>query len=156
MYQNNSINIYGSIIVRYRERNYRYKMLNLEKKDTSKETEELRVLIVDDELDICYLLSGVMRQRNFRAGFVTSLSDASIALRNNPPALLFLDNRLPDGYGLDFIPYVKKNYPEIKIVVITAHDSLNDKNRAFAGGADLFISKPLNRELIDNAIDQLL
>jgi two-component system, OmpR family, response regulator len=130
--------------------------LKLEKKDTIKETEELSVLIVDDELDICYLLSGVMRQRNFRAGFVTSLSDASIALRNAPPALLFLDNRLPDGYGFDFIPYVKKNYPQIKIIVITAHDSLNDKRRAFDGGADFFISKPLNRELINNAIDQLL
>jgi len=131
-------------------------MLNLEENQIIKEKGQLKVLIVDDELDICYLLSGVMRQRNFRAGFVTSLSDASIALRTDTPSLMFLDNRLPDGYGLDFIPYVKKNYPEIKIVVITAHDSLNDKNRAFAGGADLFISKPLNRELVNRAIDQLL
>jgi two-component system, OmpR family, response regulator len=131
-------------------------MLILEKNDTTKEQKELKVLIVDDELDICYLLSGVMRQRNFRAGFVTSLSDASIALRTDTPTFLFLDNRLPDGYGLDFIPYVKTNYPDIKIVVITAHDSLHDKNRAFAGGADLFISKPLNRELVNRAIDQLL
>jgi two-component system OmpR family response regulator len=131
-------------------------MLTLEKDSLFTEKKELKVLIVDDELDICYLLSGVMRQRNFRAGFVTSLSDASIALRNDTPALMFLDNRLPDGYGLDFIPYVKKNYPEIKIVVITAHDSLNDKNRAFSGGADLFISKPLNREIINKAIDQLV
>ena len=131
-------------------------MLILEEKETIKDEDKLRVLIVDDELDICYLLSGVMRQRNFRAGFVTSLSDASIALRNDPPTLLFLDNRLPDGFGLDFIPFVKKNYPEIKIVVITAHDSLNDKNRAFSGGADLFISKPLNREVIYNAIDKLI
>jgi two-component system OmpR family response regulator len=131
-------------------------MLILEKNDVIEEKGQLKVLIVDDELDICYLLSGVMRQRNFRAGFVTSLSDASIALRNDTPSLLFLDNRLPDGYGLDFIPYVKKNYPEIKIVMITAHDSLSDKTRAFAGGADLFISKPLNRDLVNKAIDQLV
>jgi two-component system, OmpR family, response regulator len=131
-------------------------MLILEEKETIKDEDKLRVLIVDDELDICYLLSGVMRQRNFRAGFVTSLSDASIALRSDPPTLLFLDNRLPDGFGLDFIPFVKKNYPKVKIVVITAHDSINDKNQAFAGGADLFISKPLNREVINNAIDKLI
>jgi two-component system OmpR family response regulator len=131
-------------------------MLTLEKNNVIEDKEQLKVLIVDDELDICYLLSGVMRQRNFRAGFVTSLSEASIALRNDTPSLLFLDNRLPDGYGLDFIPYVKKNYPEIKIVMITAHDSLNDKTRAFAGGADLFISKPLNRDLVNKAIEQLV
>jgi two-component system OmpR family response regulator len=131
-------------------------MLTLEKNHVIEEKGQLNVLIVDDELDICYLLSGVMRQRNFRAGFVTSLSDASIALRSDTPSLLFLDNRLPDGYGLDFIPYVKRNYPEIKIVMITAHDSLSDKTRAFAGGADLFISKPLNRDLVNKAIDQLV
>ncbi|HLY68512.1 MAG TPA: response regulator [Puia sp.] len=128
----------------------------MEKNNVIEEKKQLKVLIVDDELDICYLLSGVMRQRNFRAGFVTSLSDASIALRSDTPSLLFLDNRLPDGYGLDFIPYVKRNYPETKIVMITAHDSLHDKTRAFAGGADLFISKPLNRDLVNKAIDQLV
>src|SRR5579862_3934815 len=132
-------------------------MLTLQiQEENSVDKKEVKVLIVDDELDICYLLSGVMRQRNFRAGFVTSLSDASIALRNDTPSLLFLDNRLPDGYGLDFVPYVKKNYPDIKIVVITAHDSINDKSRAFAGGADLFIGKPLNREIVNKAIDQLI
>jgi len=71
----------------------------------------LKVLIVDDELDICYLLSGILKQRNFRHGFVKTLSDARTALRNERPSLLFLDNRLPDGLGLDFVPYVKKNYP---------------------------------------------
>src|SRR5580700_10284695 len=117
---------------------------------------EVKVLIVDDELDICYLLSGVMRQRNFRAGFVTSLSDASIALRNDTPSLLFLDNRLPDGFGLDFVPYVKRNYPNLKIVMISAHDSSSDRKRAYEGGADLFIGKPLNRDLINEAISQVL
>src|SRR5450755_4066661 len=81
-----------------------------------------KVLIVDDELDICYLLSGMLKQRNFRTGFVNSLSDAVIALQTDKPSLLVLDNHLPDGLGLDFIPYVKKNFPEIKVIMITAHD----------------------------------
>ncbi len=114
-----------------------------------------KVLIVDDELDICYLLSGMLKKRNFRPGFVNTLSDAVVALHNDTPALLFLDNHLPDGFGLDFIPYIKKNYPEVKVVMITAHDSVEEGNTAYAGGVDLFISKPLNRELIDDAISKL-
>src|ERR1700691_1846946 len=66
-----------------------------------------KVLIVDDELDICYLLSGILKQRNFRTGFVNSLSDAVSALGAEVPSLLVLDNHLPDGFGLDFIPFVK-------------------------------------------------
>src|SRR4051812_32831092 len=82
----------------------------------------LKVLIVDDEIDICYLLSGILRQKNFRTSYVNNLTDATVALKNDPPLILFLDNHLPDGYGLDFIGFVKKTYPDTKIIMITAHD----------------------------------
>jgi two-component system OmpR family response regulator len=114
-----------------------------------------KVLIVDDELDICYLLSGILKQRNFRTGFVNSLSDAVNALRTDRPSLLVLDNHLPDGFGLDFIPFVKKNYPEVKVIMITAHDGALERKKALDGGVDLFVSKPLSRKMINDAVDKL-
>lgn len=114
-----------------------------------------KVLIVDDELDICYLLSGMLKQRNFLTGFVNTLSDAANALQTDTPSLLFLDNHLPDGYGLDFIPFIKKNYPGVKVIMITAHDGAADRKQAYDGGVDLFVAKPLNRKLINDAIDKL-
>lgn len=118
-------------------------------------TDTNKVLIVDDELDICYLLSGMLKQRNFLTGFVNCLSDAVIALQNDTPSILFLDNHLPDGFGLDFIPFIKKNYPEVKVVMITAHDGAVERRQAYEGGVDLFVAKPLNRKLINDAIDKL-
>src|SRR5579872_2676727 len=115
-----------------------------------------KVLIVDDELDICYLLSGMLKQRNLITGFVNTLSDAVIALQTDTPSILFLDNHLPDGFGLDFIPYVKKNYPEIKVIMITAHDSSAERSMAYSGGVDAFIAKPLTRKVINEAIDKLV
>jgi DNA-binding response OmpR family regulator len=114
-----------------------------------------KVLIVDDELDICYLLSGILKQRNFCTGFVNSLADAVSALRKEAPSLLVLDNHLPDGFGLDFIPFVKQNYPEVKVIMITAHDGASERKQAADGGVDLFIAKPLNRKMINDAIDKL-
>ncbi len=118
-------------------------------------TDTIKVLIVDDELDICYLLSGMLKQRNFITGFVNTLSDAVIALQNDTPSILFLDNHLPDGFGLDFIPYIKKNYPEVKVIMITAHDGAVERRKAYEGGVDLFVPKPLNRKMINDAIDKL-
>ncbi len=115
----------------------------------------LKVLIIDDELDICYLLSGILRQKKLKASYVNTLGDAELALKNDPPAVLFLDNHLPDGLGLDFIQHVKHNYPLTKIIMITAHDSAAERNRAFTEGVDFFISKPFTRELISVTIDQL-
>jgi two-component system OmpR family response regulator len=117
--------------------------------------EVLKVLIVDDELDICYLLSGILKQKNFKTAFVNNLSDAEIALRNEVPDVLFLDNHLPDGLGLDFVSFVKRKYPDTKIVMITAHDGPEERKRAEEEGADLFIAKPFTRNLITAAIDRL-
>ena len=115
----------------------------------------LRVLIVDDELDICYLLGGILKQKKLKTSYVNTLSDAEVALKNEPPEILFLDNHLPDGFGLDFISYVKAHAPATKIIMITAHDSAAERNRAYAEGVDFFISKPFNREIIYSTIDKL-
>ena len=120
------------------------------------ETKGKDVLIVDDEMDICYLLSGMLKQRDLSPDFVNSLSDAQKFLSKNTPTLLFLDNRLPDGLGLDFIPYVKKHYPSVKVIMITAHDSSMDRKMAYEGGADYFMGKPLTRLMINDALDQFV
>lgn len=119
-------------------------------------TDTHKVLIVDDELDICYLLSGMLKQRSFNTGFVNTISDAKMALQTETPSLVFLDNHLPDGFGLDFIPFIKENYPGVKVIMITAHDGAQDRKKAYDGGVDLFIAKPLNRKLIYDAVDKLL
>lgn len=113
------------------------------------------VLIVDDEQDICFLLGGLLKQRNLNTFFANTLTDAEKMLKNKNPTLLFLDNRLPDGFGLDFIPFIKKNFPGTKVIMMTAHDSHSDRKRAFAEGADFFLSKPLSRDVINTALNSL-
>lgn len=115
-----------------------------------------KVLIVDDEVDTCNLLSGILRQQNLRTSFVNTLSDAATALKKESPSFLFLDNMLPDGSGLEFIPYIKKNYPQVRIVMISAHDSAADRRKACEQGADSFIGKPFNRELVQTTLVDLL
>jgi DNA-binding response OmpR family regulator len=110
-----------------------------------------KVLIVDDEVDTCNLLSGILKQQNLNTGFVNTLSDAVVVLKNDTPSFLFLDNMLPDGSGVDFIPFVKKNYPQVKVVMITAYDSSADRKKAYEQGADFFIGKPFSRKMV-NAI----
>ena len=115
----------------------------------------LKVLIIDDETDICYLLSTLLKQKNLDTEYVNTLSDATIALRKEVPEIIFLDNHLPDGLGMNYIEYIKNNYPNSKIVMITAHDTAADRSKAISHGADFFISKPFTRELIYKTVEQL-
>ena len=124
--------------------------------EISNKTERLSALIVDDEVDICFLLSGILRQKNLRPSFVNNLASARQSLQKETPSLLFLDNHLPDGFGLDFIRFIKITYPGVKIIMITAHDGPVERKKAQDEGADYFISKPFNREIIDTAIRSVL
>ncbi len=116
----------------------------------------LKVLIIDDEADICYLLSTLLKQKNLDADYVNTLTDAAVALKNTTPEIIFLDNHLPDGLGMNFIEYIKSHYPSIKIVMITAHDTAADRQKALSEGADYFISKPFTRDMIYKTVEQLL
>ena len=115
----------------------------------------LKALIIDDETDICYLLSRLLKIKNLDTAFVNSLSEADKALKSEHPEIIFLDNHLPDGLGINYIPYIKKNYPHSKIIMITAHDSGDDRAKALANGADYFIGKPFTSEIIYNTVDKL-
>jgi two-component system, OmpR family, response regulator len=121
----------------------------------NKSPDILDALIIDDEKDICYLLNGILKQRKLSAQYVNTLSDAKRALKTEVPAILFLDNHLPDGYGIDFMRYVKEKYPDAKVVMITAHDSQQDRKKAYEEGVDYFLSKPFTRAQINEVIDKL-
>jgi len=114
-----------------------------------------KVLIVDDELDICFLFGRILRGRNLKSGYARSLAEARSSIREEPPSLVFLDNSLPDGRGIDFIPFLKMNCPTTRVIVVTANDTATDKKIALQQGADEFLGKPLSLDLIKRELDKL-
>jgi two-component system OmpR family response regulator len=114
-----------------------------------------KVLIVDDEPDVCFLFGKILKMRNLRTDFANNLADASRSVQEDPPSVIFLDNSLPDGQGIDFISFLKERYPDTRIIIITANDGSIDKIRAFQQGADDFLGKPLSLELINRSLDNI-
>ncbi len=49
----------------------------------------MKALIIDDEIDICYLLSGILKQKNFQTNYVNNLANAAIELKNSAPVIVF-------------------------------------------------------------------
>lgn len=116
----------------------------------------IEALIVEDEIDMCVLLTGILRKKNVHTAYVNSIHEAEDALSKRSPELLLLDNNLPDGYGVDFIHYVKDTYPLTRIVMISADDTTFNKNKALKAGADCFIGKPFTTASIHHAIETAL
>ncbi len=118
--------------------------------------QDIEVLIVEDEIDICFLLTGILRKKNLQTTFVNSIHEAQDLLAIQHPSILFLDNNLPDGYGVDFIYQIKNSHPLIWIIMITADDTIANKNKALKAGADFFIGKPFTIDTINKAIDTVM
>jgi two-component system OmpR family response regulator len=114
-----------------------------------------KVLVVEDEGDIALLLELLLDSKNMSVDHARNLCDAREFLEKEQPALILLDNRLPDGLGIDFIGFVKLQYPQIKIIMISGVDPAAE-DAALATGADRFLSKPFTKSQLHDSISQVL
>lgn len=117
--------------------------------------EVISILVIEDEGDICLLLELLLTGRNTVIDHVHTLMDAKDFIEREQPTLVLLDNRLPDGLGIDFIGFLKRVYPRIKIIMITGVDGIAEE-AVLATGADRFISKPFTQAQLHELISHVL
>lgn len=111
------------------------------------------VLLVDDEEEICLLLCKMLRKKGVTCDVAHSLQEGRAALDSGEYDAVFLDVNLPDGLGYEMIPDIKEVLPTARLIAISAMD--NERARALEAGADIFISKPFNREVMFASIRSL-
>jgi DNA-binding NtrC family response regulator len=123
---------------------------------TTLQSEKLKkVLIIEDEGDMCLLLNILLNGKEMELEHVKSLAAAEEYLQKEQPNVILLDNKLPDGFGIDFISYIKKNYPSAKIIMISGYDA-SAMDVALDNGADLFLEKPFSKDQLYQAVSSLL
>ena len=115
-----------------------------------------RILIIDDETDICDLIAITLTRMGLDCDTSKSVSEAKQRLTQQPYALCLTDMRLPDGNGLDIIDFVQRQTQPTPIAMITAHGNMDTAITALKKGAFDFLSKPLDiqqlRQLVSAAL----
>jgi len=113
-----------------------------------------KVLVIEDEGEIGLLLNIILNENDFELDYVKDLSSADEYLQKEQPSVIILDNKLPDGFGVDFISYIKKKYAAIKIIMISGFASAKDV--ALANGADIFFEKPFSKDDLNKSLNKLV
>lgn len=113
-----------------------------------------KVLVVDDDGQMGLVLDMVLQESQLELDYVNNIVAADEYLAKQQPAAVILDNKLPDGYGLDFIVYLKQKYPSLKIIMISGFGLAKDA--ALENGADMFFEKPFNLDEFSAGVNQLL
>jgi len=114
-----------------------------------------KVLIIEDEGDMCLLLNILLEGKGMDVDHVKSIAQAEEYFLQEKPSLILLDNRLPDGFGLDYISTIKEKNPEAKVIMISGVD-IAAKDVALENGADTFLEKPFTRAQLFDSVTGLL
>jgi len=112
------------------------------------------ILIIDDEEDLCWLLSTVLQSRGYNISTANSISDGMACLKEMPD-LLFLDLKLPDGDGMDLLPKIREITPQTLVVIISAYGSEEKRGEAGGRGVCGFIDKPFTEGNVLEIIGQV-
>lgn len=111
--------------------------------------EEVRVLLVDDEVEFVDTLAKRMKKRQLKASSVNSGEDALEFLGQHPTDVVILDVKMPGIDGIQTLREIKQQYPLIEVIMLTGHANVEVAIQGMEIGAFDYLMKPM-------AIDDLV
>lgn len=116
------------------------------------------ILIIDDEKEICESIQMILDYEGYQSQYSTSALEGLEKISVGNYSALLLDIQMPEMNGFEVLKKVKESKPELSVIIISAHGSLENAIKATKLGAFDFIEKPIDREKlvisVRNAVEQ--
>lgn len=115
----------------------------------------MNIMIVDDHSVVRLGISNMITTSTNHniVGEASSIESMLAQLEKQIPDLILLDNKLPDGEGIDAVSQLKSSHPQVKIIILTAFTDATMIKEALRLGADGYLLKNIDRKQILNAIE---
>ena len=111
-----------------------------------------KVLFVDDEKEFVQTVAERLISRNVGTYGVFSGVEALELISDDPPDVMVLDLKMPQMHGVEVLKKAKELYPEIEIIILTGHGSVEDEMVCMTLGAFAYLNKPVDIETLSNTI----
>ena len=118
--------------------------------------EKSRVLVVDDEEALRYLLSTELAAEGYEVDTAGDGDEAIEIIKKKDYDVVLLDIKMPRVDGFEVLKFIKQNKPEIKVIMLTAYADVKNAIEALKLGASDFVSKPYDLEDILTSINRAL
>ncbi len=117
----------------------------------------LKVLSVDDSAAIAEHLKNLFEnaQGVTQAGHAFTLTEAKSLMKTQSPDVVLLDIALKDENGIDFLSYLKINYANVKVIMLSNQAGLFYKNKSKEMGADYFLDKSYEFDKLPDILNEL-
>lgn len=114
------------------------------------------ILLVDDEEDLCTLMSMTLSRMGMFTHVAHNIHDAKKCLSENKYNACLTDFNLPDGNGLELVQHISGNYPFLPVAVLTAYGNMDIAISALKAGAFDFVNKPIKQQHLQQLLDKAL
>ena len=111
-----------------------------------------KLLVVDDEVEICEFLKSFFEDRDFNVATACSGEQAMHQVASFQPQVVLLDIQMPGMDGMAVLRKVKAEYPKVKVIMVTAVETQDKIEEAMRLGADNYITKPLSLEYLEKDV----
>ncbi|CUS76339.1 Response regulator receiver domain-containing protein [Candidatus Kryptonium thompsonii] len=118
--------------------------------------EKSRILVVDDEEALRYLLSSELAAEGYEVETAGDGDEAIESIKQKDYDVVLLDIKMPRVDGFEVLRFIKQNKPEIKVIMLTAYADVKNAIEALKLGASDFVSKPYDLEDILTSINRAL
>jgi DNA-binding response OmpR family regulator len=116
----------------------------------------MKILIVEDEIDLSNSITSYLRQEKFKCEAVLNYTDAIEKINLYNYDVIVVDITLPDGNGLELIKELKFNRSNAGIIIISAKNALDDKISGLEIGADDYLTKPFHLSELNARIKSII
>ena len=111
-----------------------------------------RILVVDDEQDVCDMLEKFLKIKGYEVSTALSGEDALALVKKEKPHIVLLDIRMPEMDGLECLERIKEIDKEIGVIMITALKQEEVGKKAMESGAYDYITKPLSLQYLQDCL----
>jgi response regulator of citrate/malate metabolism len=108
----------------------------------------MRILIIEDDAMFAVILENFLVNKQCETTVSNQLQSAKTQLTASSFDFILLDNHLPDGEGIDILPFIKSLSCKVPVMMITAADDQILMSKAFEKGVDDFLTKPVSVDLL--------
>ncbi len=103
----------------------------------------VKILLVDDEADVCDFMLRFFEERNFEVFSATSGGEALLIAKKDRPDIVLLDIRMKDSDGMEILKEIRLINSDTKVVMVTCVDDAETAKKAKTLGAAAYVTKPL-------------
>jgi DNA-binding response OmpR family regulator len=117
---------------------------------------QARVLIIEDDKKLADALVAGIEAEGYNVGFAPSAEEGFFLLHSLQPDLLLLDLTLPHRNGLDILRQIRREGMDVRVLILTSHNTVDDRVEGLNSGADDYLGKPFSFPELLARIDALL